>query len=441
MKKYLWLTLLSSSLFANIVLTKGARNVSALDRMPSHDVRDTRLIKQDTKPFVSQVELMSASEQLTYDAEYNEKFFEPWQLSEMDLTEMEKFWQFKFAKKKTYRRWGKRISKRWFDKEIKNSNFDAYNSIARPAIMVRHSDIKLYPTSLEIFYDPKKTGEGFPFDYNQNSAIYLNTPIFVSHYSKDKKWVYVRSAFAFGWVKARDIAFVSSAFQTAFQTGNYAVTVTDDLELRENGVKITLVKMGTIFPIKEGTQKRYLFAQRSKNGYAKIRETTADSRSLIAKKPIKFNPYNIAHISKQLVGEPYGWGGKLGARDCSALTRDFFAPFGIYLPRNSSQQAKESSGEYISLSGLSPEERKDTIVKYAKPFRSLLYVPGHIMLYLGERKGEPIILHNYWGVRLKNGKKRVMGRAIISTTEIGKERKDVKKSSMLSHTLKAVVNF
>ncbi len=441
MRKILWITLLSSSLFANIILTEGSRPPSALDQMPANEVRDTRCIAQTPQPFAQQATLMSAQEQLDYDAHYNEKFFEPWQLLGMDLTENEKTWQFKYAKEKTYRRWGERISKRWFDEQIKNSNFEAYNSVAKPAIMVRHSDIKLYPTDEEIFYDPKRTGEGFPFDYNQNSAIYLNTPIFVSHYSKDKQWVYIRSAFAFGWVKIEDMAFVSDAFKSRFQNGNYAITVKDNLYLEDDGKILSVVKMGTLFPIKDRKEKIYLFAQRDTNGNARIEETTPAKINLIAKKPIKFNQYNISYISKQLVGEPYGWGGKLGARDCSALTRDFFAPFGIYLPRNSSQQAKESGGEYISLAGLSPKERKETIVKYAKPFRSLLYVPGHVMLYLGEYNGEPIILHNYWGVRLKDKSKHVMGRAIISTTEPGKERPDVKESSMLSHTLKAVVNF
>jgi hypothetical protein len=44
-------------------------------------------------------------------------------------------------------------------------------------------------------------------------------------------------------------------------------------------------------------------------------------------------------------------------------------------------------------------------------------------------------------VRLKNGKKRVIGRAVITTTKIGVERSDVKKDAMLSKTLKGIVIF
>jgi len=71
----------------------------------------------------------------------------------------------------------------------------------------------------------------------------------------------------------------------------------------------------------------------------------------------------------------------------------------------------------------------------------MLFVPGHITLYLGEKNGEPIILHNYWGVRLKDGSKKVMGRAIISTTQPGAELSNIKKKSMLINTLTGIVNF
>jgi cell wall-associated NlpC family hydrolase len=141
-----------------------------------------------------------------------------------------------------------------------------------------------------------------------------------------------------------------------------------------------------------------------------------------------------------LVGEPYGWGGKMQARDCSSLTKDFFAPFGIFLRRNSKEQSHDGK-RVTKLRWLSAKKKKEMILKKAKPFRSLLYVGGHVTLYLGEKKGEPIIMHNYWGSRLNNRKKRVFGRSIITTTEIGKERKDIKKRAMLLNTFSKIINF
>ncbi len=68
---------------------------------------------------------MSREEQLYYDAKYNELFFKPWDVSSIDLSDGEKYWQFMYARHKMYRRDGSKIPKAWFQKQIKESNFDA----------------------------------------------------------------------------------------------------------------------------------------------------------------------------------------------------------------------------------------------------------------------------------------------------------------------------
>jgi cell wall-associated NlpC family hydrolase len=430
---------LSSLLLAETILTLGERTSSAIDMMPANQIKDTLEISQDTTSFAKNIIKMSAEEQLDYDRRYNEKFFQPWDSGMVTLSKGEKTWQFKYAKERTYHSDGSLIPKSWYKQQIQNSNFSNSDSVSQPAITLKHTDLRLYPSSDGIYYDPKRTGEGFPFDYSQNSSVHINTPLVISHYSLDKQWVYAQTSFASGWIKAEDIAFVTADVQTQFRNNDYAITVKDNLNLSDEKGHISLVKIGSIFPIDPET-KKYLIAKKDEKGYAYLSKVTVNDIDIIAHKPIKFNPYNIAYISKQLVGEPYGWGGGYETRDCSALTKDFFAPFGIYLSRNSRQQANNGN-EFISLKGLNAKTKQQTILANAKPFRSMLFVPGHITLYLGEQKGEPIILHNYWGVRLKDGSKKVLARAIISTTKPGMELSNVKKSSMLINTLTGIVNF
>jgi len=430
--------LLTTLLHSEAILTTGKRVTSALDKMPSKSVRDIWRLKQNPAPFAKQSKWMSMKTQLANDRVYNKKFFSPWHISKMHLSWRQKSWQFSFARVKTYTRWGGRISKKWFRYQIKNSNFKAYESLNKPAITLRHTDVKLYPHKMGIYYNPKRTGEGFPFDYNQNSSLNINTPIFVSHYSKDKKWVYAKSSYAFGWIDIKNIAFVNYPFKKKFENGNYAITIKDNLQIEDKWFK-TIVKMGTIFPINP-KNSRYMIAHKDKKGYAVLKDIRAVKKFIIAKKPIKFNHSNIALISKQLINEPYGWGGKLESRDCSSLTRDFFAPFGIYLRRNSNQQARDGK-RVISLKGLSPYAKKRRILKYAKPFQSLLYVKGHIVLYVGQKEGEPIIMHNYWGIRKNNGTKYITGRSILSTTTPGKELREVRRRSLLLHTFTKLIIF
>ncbi len=428
----------TTPLFSEAILTIGYKPKTLLDKMPFKNVADTRNIKQNSTILSKQVKPMSKWEQKRYDNAYNKKFFKPWFRKRMNLSKMQKNWQFFFIKQKMYNRYGKRISRKWFIYQQRNSNFREYQSILKHAITIRHTDLKIYPTKQDFYYNPKKTGEGFPFDYNQNTSININTPLIVSHYSKDKKWAYVRCPYAYGWLPIKDIAFVSKSFKEKFMNNSYAITVKDNLFIKYNNFK-SIVKLGTIFPIDTKT-KKYIIATRDKNGYAKIKLVNAKKKGIIAKKPIAFNSSNVALISNQLIGERYGWGGKMYARDCSSLTRDFFAPFGIFLRRNSKEQRYDGK-RVISIRGMSPKKKKRTILKRAKPFRSLLYVKGHIVLYVGKQKGEPLILHNYWGARLNSGKKLIFGRAIITTTQIGKERKDIKKRVMLLNTLSKIINF
>jgi len=432
------IVLLSASLFSEAVLDTGYRYKSALDAMPKKSVRDIRSITQDPSCFSTQIKPMSTKEQKRYDDRYNKKFFKPWFRKKMGLSWRQKKWQFVFAKQRIYTRYGKRLSKKWFKYQIRNSNFKQYQSVLKPAITLRHTDLKIYPTKQDFYYNPKRTGEGFPFDYNQNSSVNINTPLIVSHYSKDKKWVYIRCSYAYGWLHVSDIAFVDYKFRKKFMNNNYAVSIRDNLFIKDKKFK-TIVKLGTIFPI-DSKSKKYIIASKNKKGYADIKLLKAKRKWIVAKKPIAFTPSNVALISKQLVGEPYGWGGKMQARDCSSLTKDFFAPFGIFLRRNSKQQSHDGK-RVTKLRWLSSKKKKEMILKKAKPFRSLLYVGGHVTLYLGEQKGEPIIMHNYWGSRLNNRKKRVFGRSIITTTEIGKERKDIKKRAMLLNTFSKIIHF
>jgi hypothetical protein len=148
--------------------------------------------------------------------------------------------------------------------------------------------------------------------------------------------------------------------------------------------------------------------------------------------PVAFTPRNAAWAMDQLIGEPYGWGGMYGLRDCSAMTRDYFTIFGIWLPRNSADQA--FSGAAISLKNITVGERLKAIVEKGVPFATLIHMPGHIMLYLGVYDGEPVVLHNVWGVRVKakDGKagRAVIGRTVISSLRAGAELTDRPASSL-----------
>jgi hypothetical protein len=311
-------------------------------------------------------------------------------------------------------------------------------SVGARAISVRHTDLRALPTHTPAYRDPWKSTEGFPFDYLQNSELHLNVPLYLSHYSRDGRWAFVQAAHANGWVPVRDIALVDNRFVKAFKTGRYYLTVRDDLWLKQGKKRYSLIKMSTLFPL-DHSGRRLLFARRGAHGQALLTRLRRPSGKLVALKPLPFTPRNVARIARELYGEPYGWGGKMMARDCSATTRDFFAEFGIFLKRNSAKQAKAGHATWIKE--LPVAKKKAAIFRYAKPFRSMLYVPGHITLYLGRYRNEPVILHTYWGVRQKDWSKYPLCRTIITTTRPGDELPNTRKKSELIHTLQQIITF
>jgi hypothetical protein len=141
-----------------------------------------------------------------------------------------------------------------------------------------------------------------------------------------------------------------------------------------------------------------------------------------------------------MMGQTSGWGGIADKRDCSAMVRDLFAPFGIYLPRNSSAQAK--AGPAMSLTGLTPSQKEEAILSRGLPFATLVWMPGHIMLYVGEFSGRPVVYHNIWGLRTledDGGEGRlVLGRAVITSLRAGEEVPRVKPERLLITRVQAL---
>jgi len=434
----LLLLLSFSSLNAAYTLQESKRVKSKIDRMPKNRVADMKRIPQDPAYYADQIKPFPKNKQKSLDKQFNKKYFKPWAISKLDIPKKDFGWEIRFVtKKRIYRAKGSVIPASVYKKWISNANYKSTDTKKYKAITIRRTNVKALPTSSAFYRDPKRTGEGFPFDYNQNSALHINIPLHVSHFSKDKKWAFVRASYSFGWVKTSDIAFVNRDFMKTFKNGSYAMVIKDNLRLYNDGKNVSIVKAGSLFPIANDDQ--YLVALRDNKGRAHIEKVKVTNTDLIAKKPLPFTAKNVGTLAKEFYGEPYGWGGSYECRDCSATTRDFLGAFGIFLRRNSSKQVKD--GNKVNIKGLSKSTKKKKIIKEAEPFRSLLHVPGHIVLYLGEYKGEPVIMHTYWGIRKNDKTKLITARTIITTTEPGKERADIREKSKLINTLSSIVTF
>ena len=350
--------------------------------------------------------------------EFFSRYFKPWRQDKVSYKKDEAMWGVSYKNRKVYLENHRLASKEWFHEQISNANFEMYNLEIKKAITIKNVDVRVLPTKSPMFYNPILAGEGFPFDYNQNSLLKINTPIIVSHLSKDRAWAYIESNFVGGWVDINSIAFVDEEFINNFYSKEYFVSTKEKFALYDPNFK-EYIKLGTIFPKKDD---KFIVANKNINQEAYISFVDI-KEDYIEAMPLQFNTENRAKILKELINEPYGWGGLLNNRDCSSFTQDYFLVFGKYLNRNS--KAQTVNGKYLDMSNLTLDEKKEFIKQNGVPFSTLVYLKGHIMLYLGVENDEPLVAHNIWSVRLKDKDNKefrhIIGKTVITTLEVGKE--------------------
>lgn len=319
------------------------------------------------------------------------------------------------------------------------ANLGTYPNMARKAVTVRNTNLRGMPTNAPRFSDPKLPGEGYPFDYLQHTALPPATPLLVTHASRDGSWFLAESALTFGWLPAADVAFVDETVTREFAAGKLAAVVKDQTSLPEAGLT---VDVGAVFPLAgpaDGSGLTVLAPARGPSGMAELRRARLPAGAGVAM-PMAMTPRNVAAVGNQFMGKAYGWGGLDGKRDCSALTHDLFVPFGLYLPRNSASQA--AFGGSIPLGDMGGEQKEATILAQGVPFATLVWMQGHILVYVGQYKGRPVVYHDIWGLRTfgENGRdgRLVLGRAVVTTLRAGEEVPAVGPSHMLLNRVRTM---
>jgi hypothetical protein len=394
-------------------------------------IRDIRDLTQDHMSYIdkssSERELVTADDQKKMDDHYNSQYFGPWHRDKpyYQIDIVERAFK-KYRKNLGYGESGRKLRKSWLKALIASADLEHYPNSGLTAITIGSADVRVMPTHKPRFFDASYSHNGYPFDTLQESSIAPNTPLYISHVAKDKDWVLVETPYVVGWMSVRSIAFVDSDFIKAWETGQYAVFIKDKIPLYDaEGRYLFRVPLGAMFP-KVGEDEKTItlrVALADDNGKARMR-TAVVSKDAATAKPLKLTHFNIAKIANELINEPYGWGGLYQNRDCSALIKDIFAPFGIWLPRNSTDQAHEG-GTFIDLQNLSPAEKEAMIMKQGMPYLTLLWRRGHIMLYMGNYQGKPLIFHNIWSVRTQDllGRvgRKIVGHAAITTLNPGLE--------------------
>jgi cell wall-associated NlpC family hydrolase len=453
---------------------------------PPTDARDTLGLPQDLGAYMDQaaldVPLIPAAKQEQLLARFRKAHYAPWTRVAPVYSRQDALWG--LGQLKRNRHYGEnlrllgpgfKIDMEWL------AQAETYPNLALPAIATANLNLRVVPSNRPGFLKPVLPGEGYPFDYWQNSGAWAGTPLFVTQISADGAWVLVETRFAGGWVPTTDIAFVDEAFmarwmslplvavtrertsvigeaEAAVPQEIAAITPSPMAAMTPSGTPPTAPRahqnatvpapflfqgrIGTVLPLvgEDNATFSALAPVRGTDGRA-VLTTVQLAKNDAAPLPMAPTPRNFVHLANQMMGQPYGWGGYLENRDCSALLLDLYAPFGIFLPRNSRQQAK--TGQVVSLDGLSPAQKEERLRTAGAPLLTLVHKPGHIMLYIGQGKGQyagrSLIMHAIWGLKTKGEQgaegRFVIGRTAITTLEPGRELPEVARVGTLLQTI------
>jgi len=393
-------------------------------------VKDLVDLKQDHQHFQSKIANLNkvqipADHHKLIDQQFNSKFFSPWAKNKASTpTSDMKGIISGLTKIGGYGENKQKLEKEWFKAIEDNMGLSTFPNTNKKAITVANTSLRILPTDKGVYSGFKNDSEGYAFDSLQNSAVAANTPIFVTHLSVDLSWAYVETSFANGWIPIRDIAFADKDFIDTFKDLKPFIAITKDHTpiAMTNKQFVYYGNIGMILPQIKKTDTTYsvavVIADEDRNAVIKEGQIPIQAAT---QKPMPLTIKNVSDLANQMLNQPYGWGGQFGNRDCSALLKDLYAPFGIWLPRNSKSQA-QSGGIYINLTALSDKEKEGMIITNGIPYLTLLWLPGHIMLYIGEEEGKAIAFHNIWGIRTTDKlTRKIIGKSVITSLEPGKD--------------------
>ncbi len=362
---------------------------------------------------------------------YLKAWYSPWLDAKVKSNKKEVFWILKEMNKSTgYGEDLKPNAKAFNDELIKSMDIEHYPSAKIKAVVVRDSDVRAVPTNKPYYLSPK----GYPFDRYQNSLIFQGTPVLITHFNLDKTYAHIQSSFVYGWIKVSDLAYMRDKdIELLTKLKSYVMPIKDKIPLyTDYGDFYTDARVGELFALipqsqnaSQNPQKKELKAYgflRDAKGYATLQSVILDEKDFFVF-PKAFNSENMAYFIDTMLGQKYGWGGLLGNRDCSAFTRDSFANFGILLPRNSYAQSRYANN-YVDLSSMKAKEKEYYILKNATPFGTLIYLKGHIMLYLGAYNHQAIVAHSIWSVQTQKHFKTLshkIGGVVITSLWLAEE--------------------
>ncbi len=226
------------------------------------------------------------------------------------------------------------------------------------------------------------------FDRNQCSRLHPGDLVRVLRRTADG-WLYVRAGHGVGWLAYALLSPPMTPAAARELRNRPRLSIVGDLvpAVTARG-ELSFLRMGTGFPLVDDQGDAFQILVPTATGWTDA--WVAKSRA-VHDGFLPMTRRNVLSLAFARLGDPYGWGGIGGFRDCSGLLLDVAASFDLRLGRNSSVQA-QAGAQVVDVAGRTHDEKRAAMRAANERGVVLLYMPGHIMLYLGVYDGRDYAL-------------------------------------------------
>ncbi|HRE92179.1 MAG TPA: NlpC/P60 family protein, partial [Myxococcota bacterium] len=250
----------------------------------------------------------------------------------------------------------------------------------RAHLLVEPADLRCVPTTTGLYrgrVDPD-------FDRNQCSRLHPGDLVRVQRETADG-WLYVRAGHGVGWLHRPTLTPALSPEDLDRLSAPRFIVVDDLVPAWTASGELHLLRLGGALPAVASDDGALQLLVPTVAG---LEDAFVEDREALTLEPPTFTRRAALGLLFARLMDPYGWGGLHGFRDCSALLLDTLSVFGVKLGRHSSIQA-QAGARVIDTDAMSESQKLAAIREAHREGLVFLYMPGHIMVYLGDLDGRP----------------------------------------------------
>lgn len=312
---------------------------------------------------------------------------------------------------------GRKLTTEDFDKYVENLNKKAVKLVndSQYAMVTSRAVMRTFPTFDRVFNQQMDTD----LDRFQETGVFPGDVLMVLHESADKLWYLVQHYHYLAWLPKKAIAIGNKDEIAEYRNTKSFVVVTGSKVTTNyvpNQPQISEVQldMGVRLPLMSSSKiSNNIHGQNPYASYVVSLPVREDDGRLTFKQALiarhhdmhvgylPMTSNNIISQGFKFLGERYGWGHDYNGRDCTGFIGEIYKTFGLLMPRNSGQQG---SGKYGINSRFNKDQNSTDKMPAVNKMQvgDLIYIPGHVMMFIGEEAGKPYVIHDVKGLGYKD---------------------------------------